>query len=299
MKRIQLTFTIGVITTALFTQVSLPVFAQDFGGNGLLKDVHHWMNQASQTAERKQDELQKIIHQADSMITMRLNSLNNMNSRIQNDKRLSSSQKNSLLSDIQTDISGLNALKTKTDADTNVTTVRNDEKQIITNYYIYARFEPKIRILITLNNLQSITANLQAIVPQIQNLVSTFQSQGKDVSQIQSFLNDLSSQLQTITTTLSNDVTTVQNISVATTNPQATFNQVRQDIAKIVQTGFGKVRSDFAQIRALFRQLIFNAPGSSISPSGTPTLSTPPSAVTTTPFISPISSTSSSPIPSQ
>jgi len=287
MKPIQKVITTGIIVTIFLAQVSVPVFAQNFGGNGLLKDVHQWINQASRTAEQQQNELQKIIQQANSMITMRLNSLNNLTSRIQNDSRLSSGEKNSLLSDIQTDISGLTTLKAKIDADTTITAARADASQIITNYYIYARFEPKVRLLIMLNNLQMVTANVQTIVPQIQNLINTFKSQGKDVSQIQSILNNLSSQLQTIGTTLSNDITTVQNISVTTTDPQSAFTQVRQDIAQIVQAGFGKVRADFVQIRQLFHQLIFGNPAGSTSPipttaSGSPTPASNAASVTPT-----------------
>lgn len=281
MKQVQTLIAAGIVTTIFFTQLSLPAFAVDFGGNGLLKDVHQWINQASRTAEQSQNELQRIIHQADNMINMRLTSLNNLISRVQNDSRLTAGEKSSLISNIQTDINGLTTLKAKIDADTTVSAAGNDIKQIVSGYYIYARFEPKVRLLIMLNNLQTVTANIQALVPQIQNLINTFQSQGKDISQIQPLLNDISSQLQTINTTLSNDITTVQNVSATSTDPQSAFKQVRLDITQIVQSGFAKIKSDFAQIRKLFYQLIFNNPtGSTGSPTTTPISVTPTQILT-------------------
>ncbi|MCL5797314.1 MAG: hypothetical protein M1366_00745 [Patescibacteria group bacterium] len=260
---------------------ALPVFAQNFG-NGLIRDVNRLENQATKTAQRQENQLQNIIQRADTLITNRLTSLTNLNNRVQNDSKLTSSEKSSLSAEIQTDINGLTTLKAKIDADTDFATARTDAKQIITGYYIYAVFEPKIRLLIVINNLQTVTANIQVLVPQIQNLINTFQSQGKNVSQLQSLLNDASSQLQTINTTLTNDITTVQNVSVnsGTSGAETTFAQVRQDIAQVVRAGFAKIRSDFSQMRTLFHELIIA--GQPVS-SSSATVQTPSVIITQTP----------------
>lgn len=280
MKKLFLTL-IMVITTAFIMQSAIPAFAQNYGGQGLIHDVNNWQNQASKAAQRQQNGLQHVIQVADTLITNRLSSLNALTTRIQNDTRLSANEKSSITSDIQTDISELTVLKAKIDADTDVTIVRSDEKKIITNYYIYAMFEPKMRLLIVLNDLQTVAANLQALVPQIQNLINTFQSQGKSVSQIQTLLADVSSQLQTINTTLTNDTTTIQNVNVATQNKSATFTQVHQDIAQIIHAGFAKIQSDFAKMRSLFHQLIF--PSSLVTTTPTVTCTPRPSCLDTHP----------------
>jgi|SRR5579885_145947 len=278
MKIIQHLAVILAMSGTLFLGTALPVFAQNFGGQGLIRDVNKWQNQATKSAQQQQNELQRIIKRSDSLITTRLIRLTTLTTRVQNDSRLSASEKSSLSADIQTDVSGLTALKAKIDVDTDVTIARVDEKQIITGYYIYAMFEPKVRLLIVLNNLQTVTANLQALVPQIQNLINTLQSQGKNVSQLQSLLNDVSSQLQIISTTLTNDTNTIQNVSVTTQNPSATFTQVHQDIAQIVRSGFAKIQSDFSQMRPLFRQLILpnSNPTDTASPTGTSTITPTP-----------------------
>lgn len=153
--------TIG-ISGIIFANSVLPAFAADnLGGQKLVNQVDKVQKQASNAANRQSNELQNIITRSNTLITNRITTLNSLSTRVQNDTRLSSDEKSSLTSDIQTEINGLNTLKSKIDADTDATTARTDEKQIITNYYVYAVFEPKVRILVTINNLQTVTSNIQ------------------------------------------------------------------------------------------------------------------------------------------
>ena len=276
-------------------QAVVPAFAVNtLGGEKLINTVNkeqtHLQNQqirlekqASNSANKSANQLQNIKTRADSLIVTRLDSLNTLLNRVQSDTKLTSSEKSSLTTEIQNDVSALTALKAKIDADTNVTTARTDAKTIITNYYIYAVFEPKVRLLVTLNNLQNTSGYIQALVPQLQNLINNLKAQGKDTSQIQPLLDDISSQLQTINTTIATDIATVQNISTTSKRNPTDFTKVRQDIAQIVRSGFAKIRSDFAKMRPLFNQLVGPV---SITP-GTPTGAEPTTAVTQTPTPSP------------
>ncbi len=249
-----------LITGLLLAVGAMPSFAQALGGQKLLNSTNRMEQVASREATAQQTQLQNVIKRSDTLITNRITTLNTLLTRIQNDTRLTAAEKSSFTSDVQTDISGLTALKTKIDADTDVTTAREDAKTIITGYYVYAVFEPKVRLHIVLNNLQTVSTNVQNLVPQIQNLINSLQSQGKDVTELQAQLNDVNTQLQTINTTLAKDITTVEGIT-ATTGPSSaeqSFAKVRQDIAQLVRAGFAKIRSDFAQMRPLFNKLIIS-----------------------------------------
>lgn len=276
MRKIVQLFLIIVLVGSLTNQFAHSIYATyTSGGNGLLNSVNRYQNQASNEAARQQTQLQTIITRANALIATRLASLNTLNTRIQNDTNLSTSEKSTLSSQVQTEISGLNALQTKIDADTDVTTARSDTKTIITSYYIYEAFLPKIRLLIVLNNLQTVSSNLQTLVPQLQTIINTLQSQGKNVTQLQTLLNDISTQLTTINTTLTTDTNTIQNVTVSSGN-SATFTQVRQDITQIVRGGLNTIKSDFQQMRPLFKQLII---GTSITPQAAtvaPTAATTP-----------------------
>lgn len=252
--------------------------ADRFGINKLGHEVQNWQNQASKTADLKGKRLVNIISRGDQMITSRLTSLNNLDARINADVKLQSGEKGALVSDIQTEISGLTALKIKLDADTDLTTAVSDEKQIITGYYIYAITEPKIRLLIILSNLQSVSLYLQALIPQLQNLITTLQVQGKDVSGLQPLLADINSQIQAINTALSTDINNLNAVSISSSQTQAktVFTQTRSDISQIVRADFLKIKSDINQMRLILKQIIFSKnTHPSINPSVNQT-STPP-----------------------
>ncbi len=257
---------VATIATAgiLLTQGAINALAQNSaGGQALVQDVNRMQNQASRAAQVQQTQLQSVINRSNTLITNRIGFLNNLLSRLQSDTRLLADEKSSLATTVQADISGLTTLKTKIDADTSLETARADEKQIITGYYVYAMFVPKVRLLIVLDNLQTVSNNVQALVPQIQNLINTEQAQGKDVSKLQAQLNDVSAQLQTINSEIAKDKAAVLNVSVGTANPGATFAPIRQDIAQIIRVDLAKIRADFAQMRPLFHQLIISNPRSS------------------------------------
>lgn len=252
----------GAVTTT--TQTGYPSTNPNTGGFFNANDITQLFKLATASAARQQDQLQNVIKGADMMIANRLTTLNSLNSRIQGDTRLSSSEKTSLSGDVQNAITGLTSLKAKIDADTNVATARADAKSIVANYYVYVNLEPKIRLLVALNNIATIASNLQGLMPQLQSLVTIFQTQGKDVSGLQSLFNDTNTQLSTIQSTVASDLTTVEGITTGSNN-QATFTKVRQDLTQIIQTNFGKIRTDFAQMRQDFRQLI----GSTGTPNAT------------------------------
>ena len=280
------------ISATILAQSALPAFAiQSIGGQKLVNQVTREENQSSKAAQRQGTELQNIITRSNTLISNRIASLNELSTRVQNDTRLSTNEKSTISSNIQTAISGLTALKTKIDADTDATTARGDEKTIITGYYVYAAFEPKTRYLVILNNLQTTTANLQALVPQLQNLINTLKSQGKDTTQLQSLLSDVSSQLQTINTTITSGITTVENIPTTSEPASGTFTSIKTNITQVVKTSFAKIQSDIQQMRPLFKQLISSnsttpAPSqaaTTTTPSGTQISPSPSASPSTTP----------------
>lgn len=237
-----------------------------------IDEINQLLKQASNSAARQQDQLQNVIMAADKMIANRLTTLNELNTRIQGDTRLTTDEKTTLTTDVQNAITGLNTLKTTIDADTDLTKARADAKQIVTNFRVYEILEPKLRLLVTLNNLQTVSTNIQALIPQIQGLISTLQGQGKDTSSITALLTDISSQLTTINTTITADTAALNGVSITSVSPQTVFTQVRNDITTIVKTDLGKIRTDFSQMRSAFRTLIIGTsetPNPSSSPVST------------------------------
>jgi hypothetical protein len=87
-----------------------------------------------------------VIHYGDLAIAARQVSLATLNGRVIaqfKDGRITSSDNATLTGDIATNESGLAALKTKLDADTDATTARADVKSIYTTYRIYLVVLPR------------------------------------------------------------------------------------------------------------------------------------------------------------
>lgn len=99
----------------------------------------------------KQQRQQQVITlrktNADREIDRRIASLNNLITRLNNVKRLSADQKSTLSSQVNTEITNLQTLKSKIDADTDPATLLTDKKSIVNSYRVFLLFEPKIRII--------------------------------------------------------------------------------------------------------------------------------------------------------
>ncbi len=268
------TVTIFILTIILSTLVvvSRPVFAQ-MGVDKLINRTQNEENQAnkqaSRTAQRQEQNLDNLKKRADTLVDNRIASLNKVLQRIQNDTSLSADDKTSLSAEVQTNINSLTQLKTKIDADTDITTARADAKTIITSYKIFAIFEPKIRTLITIDNLSALQVKISSLTPKLQDLINNLKSQGKDVSKLQPLLDDINSNLVTINTKLAADKQTVLSISISS-SPSA-FAAVRQDLASI-RSDFAKIRHDIGQMRVEFQTVIkINVNQSTPSQSPAPT----------------------------
>lgn len=244
---VALTITVSTLLTA-----AQPVVAQ-YGINRLINRVQNRENQASQTAQRQTNQLSNLKKRADQLIDNRINSLNRILQRIQNDSRLSADEKSSLSADVQTEISTLTSLKAKIDADTDITTARADAKSIITNFKVYAIFEPKLRILVIIDNLTGLSAKISSLTPKLQDLINNLKLNGKDVSKLQPLLDDVNSNLSTINSKLAADKQTVLAVS-ASSNPSV-FAPVRQDLAT-VRAAFAQIRHDIGQMRVEFQVVI-------------------------------------------
>ncbi|HSD98807.1 MAG TPA: hypothetical protein VLB73_03875 [Patescibacteria group bacterium] len=250
-KKTKIIIIFSLLILGVFTVVQPVSQVSALNGNTLGR----LQEKASDAAEKASNQLTKIQQRGDAMITVRLTSLQNLLTRIQNDKKLSADEKTAFQSDINTTIASLTALKTKLDADTDATTALADAKSIVTSYRIYMIFEPKIRLTIIIDNLQSATTTISGLITKIQTLLDTLKSQGKDVTTSQNALNDATTQVNAINTILATDKSLVNGITINTANPQSIFVQVRKDLAT-VRADVAKIRSDFATIRGNVKLLI-------------------------------------------
>ncbi len=190
----------------------------------------------------------------DSDITARLASLNQLSARIQSMKNVSTTVKANLATTIQTNVTGLTALKSKIDGETDIPTLRADVSSIFTVYRIYALVIPQGYILAASDRVATIDGLMTTFSTKLQARITADQTAGKDVSALQTALTDMNAKIADAGTqaqTAQNGVSSLApdkgNASVAASNnaallaaragiktATADLKTARQDITTIV-----------------------------------------------------------------
>lgn len=167
---------------------------------------------AATTNTTNTQQLQKIISRGDSEISRRITTLNNLTSKISAAKHLSSSDQAALSSEVNGEVSNLTALKTKLDADTDVTTAKSDAQSIITDYRVYALIVPKVELIKAADDEITTAQNLATLEAKLQTRITAAQTAGKDVTSLQTTLNDMTSKSTAASTIATNVQTAVINL---------------------------------------------------------------------------------------
>lgn len=208
----------------------------------------------SSTASNKISNLQA---RANKEIDRRIDRLNKLITRINSIKRLTSDQKSSFVSQIQTEITNLKNLKTKIAGDTDLTTLKADVRSIVTSYRVYALFIPQISLLASADRTLDIVDKVSALAAKLQSRIQTAQNKGNNVSSLQSALSDMQSKISDAKKQATNAIdavvpltpsgypgnkTTLQNARTMLKTAHTDLVMARQDAKTITQglRAFGK-----------------------------------------------------------
>ncbi len=128
------------------------------------------------------------------MLDQRTASLQKMLSRIGSMKNLSDSQKAALTSEIQSEITNLNNLKTKISTDTSTTTLKTDIQSITKSERIYALVEPQTNVTAAADRVNTLITMLNTVSTKIQTRLAADTTASANAT-VQSSLADLSAKL--------------------------------------------------------------------------------------------------------
>jgi hypothetical protein len=167
------------------------------------------------------DQIAQIKARADAEINRRVTALNSLINRLNGMKHLSADQKSSLISEIQSNITNLTTLKTKIDADTDLTTLRTDIQSITKAYRIFWLFMPKISIMSAADRILDITAYIATLFPKAQAKIDAAKAAGQDVTRLQSLLDEAKAKTTDATNQANNAVSTVSPLVPDNGNDQA------------------------------------------------------------------------------
>ncbi len=187
----------------------------------------------------------------DREIDRRIAALNSLLNKINGLKKLSASDKTTFSSQIQTEISNLTELRVKIDADSDLATLRNDVKSIVSSYRVFLLFMPKIRLLAAADRMSEAADNLSSIATKLQGRIQQVGSPAN----LQAILTDMMGKIADS----KNQYQAVEN-EVPPLTPdgypgnKATLDDARGKI-KAGAADLKGARDDARQIRALLRTL--------------------------------------------
>lgn len=137
-----------------------------------------------------------VISYGDARISERQAALTKLGSAISertSDKHITSDQANALQADVTTNQTGLEALKTKLDAETDATAARRDVKAIYEQFRIYAVVLPRDYRTLELDIEINVAHKLKDLEPRLQSAINGAPSSIKD--QLTTLYNDYVTQV--------------------------------------------------------------------------------------------------------
>ncbi|HUO75794.1 MAG TPA: hypothetical protein VMU12_02690 [Candidatus Paceibacterota bacterium] len=201
---------------------------------------------------------------ADKEIARRIASLSGLSTRVDGMKRVSDSAKSATLSDVQSQITALTALKTKIDADTDIATLRTDVKSIVNAYRIYRLVIPQGQILVAADRITTTITAFNALMAKIQSRGTVDASASADFT---AKLADAATQAKNA----ANSVAALKPDNGSTTQLQA-----NQAVLKAARADLETARKDLVAARKDITTMLKGLEGSA-SPSPSPSVSPSPS----------------------
>ena len=147
-----------------------------------------WSKTASKSAQVKETVATNLKERALKEIDRRLSTLNDLLARLNNAKKLSSTNKATLTTLIQQNISNLSSLKSTISTITDPTQLKTEVQSIVKDYRIYALIVPQVQLIIATDNVISATDKLTTVATTLGQRINEQKAQGKDVTELETAL---------------------------------------------------------------------------------------------------------------
>jgi hypothetical protein len=207
MKKISLTTRLALTSVSLVTVgiFSLPAT--------VTLAVNKTAASTSNQTTTQQQHLATIKQKGTAEINRRLTQLGKLNSVISSATHLTASDKSYLEAEVNTEVSGLTDLETTLNGETALAAAITDAKSIYTEYRVFALVTPKVWLVKTADDQQSVEAKLGTLEGKLQTRINIDQTAGKSVTTLQTSLSDMNTQItnsQTISSAVETAVLPLQ-----------------------------------------------------------------------------------------
>ena len=194
----------------------------------------------------------------DCEINRRIVTITTLQDHVSNPNGLTDGDRTALQSLLTADTTGLNALKSKIDGETDVTTLRTDIGTIVTGYRIYLLMVPMTAEVISADNEAAAVGRLTTVAGKLQDRITTELNAGKDVASAQADLNNMTTSLgQVNTSTLAGIPTALLALTPTEYNGGTAGPVLKTDHTTLqgFRTSLNAARADAVACRAALRAL--------------------------------------------
>jgi 3D (Asp-Asp-Asp) domain-containing protein len=191
-----------------------------------------------------------IKQRAATAISDRESALQKMTTDVNGSAGITSSDKSTLLGQIQADESGLTALNATIQGDTTVAQARADAQTIVTGYRVYLLEEPKVHLVIAADTEGAVESRISSVLPALQTAINDSTASAANKAKAQTAFNDCSSQLaaaQSASSGIASEV--IDLLPSGYPGNQPTLVSARQS-AKTARQDLGTCRTDINTIRS-------------------------------------------------
>jgi hypothetical protein len=143
---------------------------------------------ATKSSTLVQTRISDLKARADREIVRRTTALTLLITRLNNFKRLPDKDREEFKKAIQDEIKALNELKSKIDAETDLTMLKADVQSIVSSYRIFALFIPKIHLLAAADTMLTISDNLTALADRLQTAINIAKTKGNETTSLEADL---------------------------------------------------------------------------------------------------------------
>lgn len=178
------------------SSVAVITSASASADNDLNHGAKNWKDKLTEfKAAKEAEKITRLKELGAMLIENRISLLNKLKTRIQENEKISADVKTQTIADIDTNIADLNTLKTKIAADTDLATLKADIKSIFEKFRIYMVAAPKGLGESLASQGQYILGRLEAIQRQLQTMLEQNKNAGKDISSLQSLIDQITAKL--------------------------------------------------------------------------------------------------------
>lgn len=208
----------------------------------------------SPTANR----INNLQTKAAAEIQRRTTSLSELITKLNNMKHLSDTQKVTLTTKIQTEITNLNMLLAKIQSNSDAGSLKSDVQSIVTSHRIYALFMPQIRLLAGADLLLEVSEKMSSFSGKLQTRITSAQNSGHDTTSLQALLKDMNEKITDAKTQANTVITDITPLT-----PEGyPANKTILEQAKIkLQTGIQDLKTAGLSARQIIQGLVVANPG--------------------------------------